>query len=194
MIIDGAIAKRTLCTVAAVAAVGLVGTACSSDDDSTAASSETMSTMASDDMAGMTGMSGESTTAMATPTNITTSTPLTTADGANITIDNEAIAASYGERGGPQGYLGKPLGPVVTLPTGGSFITLQNGSLYQNPQSGKVFAVHGMIGDAWGEHNHENGELGYPTSDETRTDGGLRQTYDHGTITFINGRVTVTPS
>nr|AIA88548.1 CAZy families CE1 protein [uncultured Nocardia sp.] len=87
--------------------------------------------------------------------------------------------------------MGKPLGPVVKLPSGGSFITLENGSLYENPDSGKVFAVHGAIGDHWGTLGYESGRLGYPTSDETKVDGGLAQTFQNGTLTFADGKVTV---
>lgn len=176
--------------VAATAAVGLLGTACSNNDSDDASSSASAGASQSNDA----GANGGATTKAAGPTEITTGTELTTVDGKKVMIDNEAIAASYGKRGGPDGYLGKPLGPVVKLKTGGSFITFENGSLYQNPANEKVFAEHGEIGDKWGEIGHENGKLGYPTSEETKVEGGLEQTYDHGTISFVGGKVTVKES
>ncbi|AUH68697.1 MULTISPECIES: LGFP repeat-containing protein [Gordonia] len=190
--------RKVAAVVVAVGAIGLLGTACSSDDDSASNTSAAMSSpmsnasgaTASSDAMEPNGMdSGAS-----KPTTITTDTELTTVGGQQITIGDEAIAKSYGERGGPDGYLGKPLGPVVKLKSGGSFITFEHGSLYQNPATGAVYAVHGEIGDEWGRLNHENGRLGYPTSDETKIEGGLEQTYDNGTIKFVGGKVTVTPA
>lgn len=207
--------KRIATAVAAAAAVGLIGTACSTDDAADATNAAKSS--AADAMSNMPGMSTpmtsapdsagaadstgagsspesgsntESSSAAATSAEIAAGTELTTADGKTITLRNAAIAASYGERGGPTGYLGKPLGPVVTLPTGGAFITFEHGSLYQNPKSKKVFAVHGAIGGYWGSLKHEAGKLGYPTSDEKSEDGGLTQTFDNGTLTYKDGKVT----
>ncbi|EGD55777.1 LGFP repeat-containing protein [Gordonia neofelifaecis] len=184
-------AKRAAIVVAAVGSIGLLGTACSSNDDS-AANSSTPAAASSEN--GGTGASDQNGAGSSKPTAIKTDTELTTADGQQVTISNEAIAESYGTRGGPDGYLGKPLGPVVKLKTGGEFITFENGSLYQNPKSGEVYAVHGKIGDEWGTLNHEEGRLGYPTSEESQADGGLKQTYDNGAITFVDGKVTVTPA
>ena len=195
--------KRVAAAVTATAALALIGTAtaCSSNDDSSdsAASSSADSSMAmpmSSETAASSSAAhgaegGHGSHGASTPTEINTSTELTTVNGKKITIGNEAIAASYGERGGPEGYLGKPLGPVVNLPSGGSFITLEHGSLYENPESHKVFAVHGEIGDYWGTLDHERGRLGYPTSDETKEDGGLVQKFQKGSLTFKDGKVTV---
>lgn len=195
-------AKKIAAIIAAAGAIGVLGTACSDNSASDAVSSATSaandiasqvtgateSGAAESDAAESGAASGAA--ASAPSTEIATNTELTTASGENITIDDEAIAASYGERGGPEGYLGKPLGPVVTLPTGGKYITLENGSLYKNPASGGVFAVHGAIGGEWGTLNHEQGKLGYPTSEETKVDGGLEQTFDNGTLVFKDGKVT----
>lgn len=119
------------------------------------------------------------------------STTIEGADGGEVSIDDEAILAAYAEKDYADGYLGKPLGPVVNLPGGGKFITLEGGSIYVHPQSNEAFIVQGDIGEYWGEQGHEEGPLGYPTSNETRTEnGGLEQTYDNGTLVYENGEVS----
>jgi eukaryotic-like serine/threonine-protein kinase len=67
--------------------------------------------------------------------------------------------------------------------------------IYRN--GGPVYFVWGKIRDAWNDNHASQGKLGYPTSDEqTLPDGSVKSTFEHGTITWIQGdeTATVTPS
>ncbi len=93
----------------------------------------------------------ESPTASAPAAAPVPSTSITSPDGASVSIKDQAIIAEYAARGYEKGYLGKPLGPVVKLPSGGRFETFEGGSIYVNPQTEKAYTVHGAIGGYWGE-------------------------------------------
>lgn len=119
------------------------------------------------------------------------STTLQTAGGTEVTITDAPILAEYAKYGYDKGHLGAPLGPVAALPDShGKFLTLKGGTIYWSEASG-AHVVHGVIGDKWGEQGHEAGKLGYPTSDETAEGGVIKQTFQHGTITFADGKATV---
>ncbi|TWS24665.1 hypothetical protein FK268_05285 [Tsukamurella sputi] len=120
------------------------------------------------------------------------STTLRSAGGTEVTITDAPILAEYAKYGYDKGHLGAPLGPVAPLPDHkGKFLTLKGGTIYWSEATG-AHVVHGVIGDKWGEIGHETGKLGYPTSDETAEGGGaIKQTFQHGTITFADGKATV---
>ena len=58
---------------------------------------------------------------------------------------------------------------VCGLTNGGCTQHFQNGSLYWSPGSG-VHAVYGDVLQRWGAQSWEQGQLGYPTSEQTCTD------------------------
>ena len=119
------------------------------------------------------------------------STTLRSAGGTEVTITDAPILAEYAKYGYDKGHLGAPLGPVAALPDHhGKFLTLKGGTIYWSEATG-AHVVHGVIGDKWGEAGHEAGKLGYPTSDETAEGGAIKQTFQHGTITFADGKATV---
>lgn len=132
----------------------------------------------------------DSPTASAPPAPVVPSTSIDSPDGKAVSITDPAFIAEYAARGYDKGYLGKPLGPVVNLPDGGKFETFQGGSIYYNPATKKAYSVHGAIGGFWGKAGHETGTLGYPAGEETRTDRGLEQKFDRGTLLDANGTVT----
>ncbi|SIS21519.1 LGFP repeat-containing protein [Williamsia sterculiae] len=146
--------------------------------------------------AGAAGESGAAGSVLDSPTTTAAaepavpSTSIASPEGKDVSITDPAIIAVYASRGYEKGFLGKPLGPVVTLPSGGKFITFEGGSIYENPKDKKAYTVQGAIGGYWGTQNHENGKLGYPTSDEKKTDEGLVQTFDGGTLVDKDGTVT----
>ncbi|MET9326908.1 esterase [Tsukamurella sp. NPDC003166] len=119
------------------------------------------------------------------------STTLRSAGGTEVTITDAPILAEYAKYGYDKGHLGAPLGPVAPLPDHhGKFLTLKGGTIYWSEATG-AHVVHGVIGDKWGEVGHEAGKLGYPTSDETAEGSTIKQTFQHGTITFADGKATV---
>jgi uncharacterized protein with LGFP repeats len=67
--------------------------------------------------------------------------------------------------------------------------------IYRN--GSPVYLVWGKIRDAWNAHQASQGQLGYPTADETKEpDGTYKSTFEHGTITWKTGdaEATVTTS
>ena len=57
--------------------------------------------------------------------------------------------------------------------------------------SGNAFVVQGEILAAYREAGGPAGELGFPVSDETTTDGGWISAFENGTIAFLDGRPVV---
>jgi len=190
--------KKIVIVAAAIAVVGAAG-ACSdsksSNDNASSAANSASNAAQSAMNSGMNGAPGTSGEnggkPSAAPAPVVESTSIAAADGQQVEITDQAVLAKYAALGYDKGVLGKPLGPVVPLPTGGKFITFENGSIYQNPENNQAYIEWGEIGDFWGTQGHEHGRLGYPTSDETAAPGGgLQQTYQHGTLTFKDGKVT----
>lgn len=119
------------------------------------------------------------------------STSIATPGGTEVTLTDAPIIAEYAKYGYDKGHLGAPLGPVSPLPDHkGKYLTLKGGTIYWSEATG-AHVVHGVIGDKWGAAGHEAGKLGYPTSDETAESGAIKQTFQHGTITFRDGVATV---
>jgi uncharacterized protein with LGFP repeats len=189
--------KKVVIVAAAIAVVGAAG-ACSdsksSDDNASSAANSAGNAAQSAMNSGMNGAPGAAGEnggkASAAPAPAVESTAIAAPDGQQVEITDQAVLAKYAALGYDKGVLGKPLGPVVPLPTGGKFITFEHGSIYQNPENNQAYIEWGEIGDYWGTQGHEHGRFGYPTSDETAAPGGgLQQTYQHGTITFKDGKV-----
>ncbi len=68
------------------------------------------------------------------------------------------------------------LGPLATesdtkksIKKGGYYLQYKNGFVYYNPTLKECFALWDNIKDKWGTENYENGWLGYPTCDRTKT-------------------------
>ncbi|WP_432546381.1 N-acetylmuramoyl-L-alanine amidase [Kineococcus sp. SYSU DK004] len=104
------------------------------------------------------------------------------------------IRDKWASLGWETGFLGYPVTDEVPLP-GGAFTAFEGGSVYWSPRTG-AHVVKGAIRDAWGARGWEAGRLGYPTSDEFAVDGGLRTTFERGSITWNRrtGAVTVRES
>ncbi|APT85625.1 alpha/beta hydrolase-fold protein [Corynebacterium aquilae] len=87
--------------------------------------------------------------------------------------------------------LGAPTSNEITIP-GGVLQNYDNGTFYWSAASGAHFIFNGDIRDEWGKRGWEQGELGWPTSDEKSIPaGGLTIDFQHGTIKQINGVVIV---
>ncbi len=82
------------------------------------------------------------------------------------------IGVRYDALGGAAGLLGEPLTGEVRTPNGrGAYVSFQRGGIWWSPQSG-AREVHGSILAEWGRTGWENGSLGFPVTDETRTPDG----------------------
>ncbi|TWS28352.1 hypothetical protein FK530_14895 [Tsukamurella conjunctivitidis] len=186
---------RTLGAVAATAALTVALTACDNAKDTandakdaaTSAVGSAASAVTGANGAGESGANGAGSESKAA----VPSTSIATPGGTEVTLTDGPIIGEYAKYGYEKGHLGAPLGPVSALPDGkGKYLTLKGGTIYWSEASG-AHVVHGVIGDKWGDAGHETGKLGYPTSDETAENGAIKQTFQHGTITFRDGVATV---
>lgn len=121
----------------------------------------------------------------------TRSTPAPGVDGEPVAIP-APVADRWNELGGPDGGLGSPTGPATDV-EGGSVTDFERGSIVVDPE-GRAFLVQGEILRVYRESGGPAGELGFPTSDETTTDGGWISTFEHGTIAYLDGEAVVEAS
>lgn len=104
--------------------------------------------------------------------------------GAQITYG--AIGSAWGGQGWENGKLGYPTsGEAGGLRSGGAYQNFQGGSIHWSPSTGAKYAT-GAILAAWGAQGWENGELGYPTTNEVGglKEGGATQNFQSGTIVY----------
>ena len=99
-----------------------------------------------------------------------------------------AISAKYMESG-VAATLGFPTGNERLIP-GGAFQEFTNGNIYWSASTGAHYILRGGIFDAWGAKGYEQGEYGWPTTDQARiAAGGETITFQNGTIRQVNGRI-----
>lgn len=99
------------------------------------------------------------------------------------------IAKRYAALDTVSSPLGKPTSNEIPV-RGGMFQQYEHGNIYWSPDSGAHMIAYGGIFDAWGKHQWEQGEFGWPTSDQTTVPaGGDTITFQHGTISQINGEI-----
>lgn len=101
-----------------------------------------------------------------------------------------ALFETYASRGWEAGPLGYPIGDhtVLTGPDGqpwGDVQGFENGALYRRYGFDGVW-VHGEIRARWNRTGFENGQFGWPVSDEEPFDTGARQRFEHGYIYWPN--------
>ncbi|MFE7741702.1 LGFP repeat-containing protein [Nocardia sp. NPDC057455] len=190
-------ARRTAGFTAVLAVAGLVVAGCGDDDDK--------GDGAKTGMASMTGMVTSAlspgTSAEATTTRTQESAPTTTGTaaaegtkiatpGGEISVDGD-IYEKYAQLGGPTGTLGVPLEAEEKGPEDGEYQDFTGGTIYE-PKDGEPHVVWGEIRKAWEENGGAQGQLGYPVSDEKDIPGGKQSDFSGGTITWVNGSITVT--
>ena len=104
------------------------------------------------------------------------------------------IFTKFTEAGGDTGALGAPTGEPQDGPDGGKSQEFTGGTIAWSEKTG-AHVVWGKILEQWTADGGAGGSLGYPTSDETDTaDGGKQTTFTGGTITFKDGETQVTPN
>ncbi|MEU2034986.1 LGFP repeat-containing protein [Nocardia amamiensis] len=187
-------ARRTAGFTAVLAAAGLVVAGCGDDED--AGTAPTTTTW-------MTTIASPTTTTAATATDDdedrnTTGTPGAAAEetrimtpAGEITVSGD-IYAKYIQSGGPTGPLGLPLQAKEDGPDDGEFQDFTGGTIAE-ARDGEPYVVWGEIRKAWEENGGPNGRLGYPISDEKDIPGGKQSDFTGGTITWVDGTITVTP-
>ncbi|MEU3012748.1 LGFP repeat-containing protein [Nocardia asteroides] len=199
-------ARRTAAGGAAVlAAAGLLLAAGCSDEDQDKAKDTVGSVTSAMGGAGSTtttGMGGMTTTPDADESGTGTATPTTSATAAgesttistpngDITVSGE-VYKKYVAAGGATSPLGAPEEAQEAGPNGGQYQDFEGGTIYWSSDSG-AHIVWGDIRETWEDEGGANGPLGYPTSDETNTaNGGKQSEFTGGTIVWVNGETTVT--
>lgn len=117
-------------------------------------------------------------------------TKIATQGGAEVAVSGD-ILKKYTEAGGPAGPLGAPLEALENGPDGGKYQDFAGGTIYWGKDTG-THVVWGEIRKAWEENGGASGKLGYPTSDEKDVAGGKESTFSSGTISWVDGQITVT--
>ncbi|MFF2084627.1 LGFP repeat-containing protein [Nocardia sp. NPDC058176] len=188
--------------VAIFAATGLLLAAGCSDDDKDSADSAISSVITSlPGGAGATttpeeGAGSADTTSPGAEATVTTtaaageSTTISTPNG-DITISGE-VYNKYVAVGGASSPLGAPEEAQESGPEGGEYQDFEGGTIYWSSDSG-AHIVWGEIREAWEANGGANGTLGYPVSDEQDIAGGKQSEFTGGTITWVDGEITVTP-
>lgn len=94
------------------------------------------------------------------------------------------ILGKYGDFKYEQGLLGYPLSDELDPGDGrGRYQRFEGGSIYWTPQTG-AHEIHGAIFEKWGDHQWEQGFMGYPITDELETANGRGryQKFERGNI------------
>ncbi|WP_109527963.1 MULTISPECIES: LGFP repeat-containing protein [Nocardia] len=198
-------ARRTAgYTTALMAAALLLTTGCGDDDDDSnsaasttapaAATTTTVRATTTSSEISETARSAESATATTGPDSTgesTEQTKIPTQGGTEVTVSGD-IYEKYVAAGGPTGPLGAPMQAQENGPDDGEYQDFVGGTIYE-ANEGDPHIVWGEIRTAWEGTGGANGTLGYPTSDETDIPGGKQSTFTGGTITWVDGQITVTP-
>lgn len=172
-------ALRSAGYIAAVAAASLLlVTGCSKDDDKDKNSAAMTSTSAP------AGHEGEHMSGAAEETKIAT-------QGGEIAVSGQ-IFDKYVQAGGPTGALGMPVKGMEAGPNDGKWQEFTGGNIVWSKDTG-AHIVWGAIGEAWEQNGGPGGKLGYPTSDEKDIPGGKESDFTGGTISWVDGKITVTP-
>lgn len=179
--------KRAAALSAAVVGFALVGSGCeeAKDKGSEAASSASsvISSVSSSVVAEPS--SGAETSESAAPS----TTKIPGADGTEYSVSGPILEKYDSLDQAKKDDLGAPKAEQKETPDGGVFQEFDGGVIIHKTES---YVVWGAIRDKWNEEGGSQGELGYPTSDETDTaDGGKQTTFEHGTITWKPGEDAV---
>ncbi|PQM45573.1 LGFP repeat-containing protein [Mycobacterium talmoniae] len=171
------VTKRAAAFSAAILGIAVIGTGCQSakEKGSEATSSATSSLSSS--------VVAEPSTASESAAPSTTQ--MAGKDGKEYTVSGAILEKYNSLDQKAKDDLGEPKGEQKGTPDGGIYQEFEGGVIIHKTKS---YVVWGAIRDKWNELGGSQGELGYPTSDETDLpDGGKQSTFEHGTITWKPG-------
>lgn len=166
----------------AVAATGfaLIGSGCSTDTVKEKAKDISSSASSAASQA-----SSAVSSAISSVTDAPTSTQIAGKDGTEYTVDGAILEKLNTLDEKDRDALGAPTDNAVTNPDGGIYQQFDGGVVVHTT---RTYVVWGKIRDKWNELGGSQGELGYPTSDETTNAEGEKQTtFEHGTVTWAEG-------
>ncbi len=82
--------------------------------------------------------------------------------------------------------LGATVGQERRTANGGRVREFEKGAIFWTKNTGARFVGSGVL-EKYRELGAESGALGFPVGDERLTDGGLRQTFEHGFLRITGG-------
>ena len=166
--------------------IALMGSACSeSDKDKDHHTTTSTTTSAAE-------TSGEATTSEAAAPS---TTKMAGEDGTEYTVEGVILAKYNSLTEEQKKALEEPEAEQKETADGGVYQEFDGGVIIHKKDATEAYVVWGAIRDKWNELGGSQGELGYPTSDETdEADGDKQSTFEHGTIAWskATGEVTVT--
>lgn len=192
--------KRNASIAAALLGFALIGSGCQAAKDTADEAASSASSVGSsvssavDAPAETTAAEPPTTGADAGAGASTEETKIAGADGTEYTVAGPILVKynSLDEAG--KTALGAPTGEQQSNPDGGVYQQFDGGVIIHSAES---FVVWGKIRDKWNELGGSQGELGYPTSDETdNAEGNKQTTFQRGTVTWnpTTDEIVVTPS
>lgn len=112
-----------------------------------------------------------------------TTTVIPGADGTEYEVSGVILEKWESLEESAQTDLGAPIDVVQTNDDGGVYQQFDGGVIISSDEG--TYVVWGAIRDEWNELGGSQGDLGYPTSDETEdADGNKVSTFQNGTVTW----------
>lgn len=169
------VTKKTAAVSALALGFALAGAGCTSESaDDTATATTTTTTE--------TEVVEETTEVEVTETQTT----IAGADGTEYVVSGVLLEKFESLDATAQGALGAPMAAQETNEDGGVYQQFDGGVIISSEAG--TYVVWGKIRDLWNELGGSQGDLGYPTSDETTNEAGQKQTtFQNGTVTWTEG-------
>lgn len=166
--------KKKAAVSALALGFALVGAGCTSDNGDDTAATTTTTTE--------TEVIEETTEVEVTETETT----IPGADGTEYVVSGVLLEKFETLDAAGQEALGAPIAEQETNEDGGVYQQFDDGVIISSDEG--TYVVWGKIRDLWNELGGSQGDLGYPTSDETTNEAGQQQTiFQNGTVTWTEG-------
>ena len=107
-------------------------------------------------------------------------------------LEGPAALAAYATANSSK--IGSAVGdPVAFLGNGvsGYYQEFRHAMVLTSPATGTYAVMHGAIRDEWGRRGGSGGALGWPTGEQESISGGVRQQFQGGTLSVVNGVASV---
>ena len=174
--------KRNASIAAALLGFAVIGSGCQAAQDTAGEAASSASSVGSSVSSAIDAP--EETTSAAAPTTSAAAeeTKIAGADGTEYTVAGPILAKYNTLDEAGKTALGAPTGEQQSNPDGGVYQQFDGGVIIHSTAS---YVVWGKIRDKWNELGGSQGDLGYPTSDETDNPEGNKQTtFERGTVTW----------